>query len=138
MKTKWFTRLIAMVTLLSWLGAAYHDVWLEVAEVTHDHHHSQNHTDENRSPHGEESDDSTSLPDFHSVDHLTKNENQSNAVTPPFLVSHVSALWMMMWQDCPFDAPEDSSLPRINDCLYQPNVILLAHSVHPNAPPMFA
>ena len=136
--TSWLHRLLAITTLLGWLGAAYHDVLLDAVEVAHDHQHAQNHIDENRNSHGEESDDSTSLPDFHNVDHLTKSKKQSNPVTPPSLVSHIFALWMMMWQDWSFDTPQHSSLPEINDCLYQPNVNLLAHSVHPNAPPMFA
>jgi|GEM_PF-2136512 hypothetical protein len=135
MRTSWFNRLLALATLLSWLGAAYHDVWLEASDIAHHHQHSDHQHDQS----GEDKDSqhSVSLPDFHVIPHLAKSEFFTPQDYKVIHTVHLSDLLPVL-TDLSFEfanAPPSSGNFFEFRNLFS---LLLAHSVQPNAPPMFA
>ena len=61
-------RLYAAATLLAWLGATYHDVWLAAADLAHHHdHHSHNEPHDGDGDDDHDAPDSLPVPDIHST-----------------------------------------------------------------------
>ena len=137
MKTSWLYRLLAMTTLLGWLGAAYHDVWLTAAEMAHEHHHAHHQHDHESGSTSKDSNNTTLLPDFHNVAHLTKDEQHANNVSLQLAYTLAPILWVVSLDDS--IQASDHPPPRDHDdgLLRQPLELFL-HSVGPNAPPMTA
>lgn len=125
-------RFVASLTLLVWLGVAFHDVWLVMAETPH-HHHQDN-------DHGGDADpcetETLPLEDTHAVPMLA-----GSTVSPVFVnvVSVDRHISNSVFSELPppfatnqrahgSQAPPRSNAPSVFS-------ILLAHSVFANAPP---
>jgi hypothetical protein len=129
-------RLFALTTLVVWLGAAYHDVWLAAADLAHHHDHAHHH--EHHQDSDNDSSDSIPLLDFHAIPFVV-----SNAISVPqsFVWSdgpNLSTLWLEHFKaqcvDCANAPPPPSDLHETRRVFS----LRLSNSVQPNAPPVFA
>jgi hypothetical protein len=136
-------RILAALTLVAWTGMQHHDAWLELVDQDHhhdqhaatDHHHGHSHHGESEHDHQ----DSIPLPDTHS-DPITPNSAKVG-VDGPKPVSDASS-WMLLAvglllpdsfsSECEHPPPMEAS------DLDPPALILLAHSVQSNAPPILS
>ncbi|MEX2578382.1 MAG: hypothetical protein WD342_04925 [Verrucomicrobiales bacterium] len=136
------------MALLLWSLAVHHDAWLGLLNLDHhhDHHtaaeHSRSHQHGGHSHHGEDDHDhrdSVPLPDTHTepvVPNVAKvapdGPNQVPGNSPWFL----AAVGFLLSGS--FDS-EIEYPPRLLDSdLDSPALILLAHSVQSNAPPVLS
>jgi hypothetical protein len=129
-------RLFALTTLVVWLGAVYHDVWLAAADLAHHHDHAHHH--EHHQDSDNDSSDSIPLLDFHAIPFVV-----SNAISVPqsFVWSdgpNLSTLWLEHFKaqcvDCANAPPPPSDLHETRRVFS----LRLSNSVQPNAPPVFA
>ncbi len=135
------TTLLSLATLLSWFGAAYHDVWLAASEIVHHHHHHSHHhhhhshDQDNHKSDDEDSQSSLLIPDFNGISRLSKNKL---AVPKKYLEINIflgSGL-LTVWADVFFEFANAPPLLGIVSEHYYLASLQLAHSVQPNAPPI--
>lgn len=140
-------RLLAVITLAAWVGAYHHDAWGELIGKEHHHvthasadHHG--HTHHGHTHHGEDDhghQDSIPLPDTH-TDPISPGTSKIGVGGPKLL--DVGTSWLLL--TIGILVPESISSgcehppPIGKSDLNPPALILLAHSVQSNAPPVLS
>lgn len=131
-------RIVALTTMVVWLGGFYHDVWLAAADIGHHHHHTDGHQQKDHEPTEDQGSESIPLPDTHSVPFLlTKVELVSGLAfqgdTPDKPSSWLEQINIQgtSYPNAP-PHPRTITNPRSNSLAW------LANCVQPNAPPVFA
>lgn len=134
----------AAATLLAWIGAVYHDVWLEVFEIAHLHHeHSDSHHDQHDSRDNgghEDGEDALILPDIHSSPFVAKGiSGVSSSVWSIDKIAVTVSIWIeslgLLGEHCTNAPPPDWVLSSESGSA---NLLLLTHCVQSNAPPSIA
>ena len=133
--------IIAAATLLAWVGAVYHDVWLGLAEIAHHHHeHSHGHSDGERD-HGDHGEDEQPLvlSDIHSVPFIVGSF--PSVGTAAFALEDLplpGAAWIVELDlrgvNCANAPPP--GWRRVHE-ISAAHLLGLAHCVQSNAPPAF-
>lgn len=137
--------IIALATLLAWVGAVYHDVWLELAEVAH-HHHEHSGSDHDHDSPEDEGDDSPGegehpliLPNIHSTLFVAGAVSSiGTSVSPPDKSPVSGSMWAaeldLRGVDCSNAPPDWRLISEKNAAV----LLHLEHCVHSNAPPSIA
>jgi len=118
--------------LVVWLGAFYHDEWLEAADLAHHHEHASHHE-----THGDDHDhgsDSIPLPDFHAALVLISKATCSLHSIQSFDLPDSATPWLE--QDTIRYVDRVNAPPPDRELEIRPGFSLhLADCNQPNAPP---
>ena len=132
-------RIVALTTMVVWLGGFYHDVCLAAADIGHHHHHhTDGHQHKDHEPTEDQESESIPLPDTHSVPFMLTKVDVATGFVYQGETPDKPSSWLeqnnIQGTSCPNAPPplRTFTSPRLTSLAW------LANCVQPNAPPVFA